>query len=756
VKPLSYTCCDRNALWALSNGIPPDVAPPRDESHNKPIARSFSILFSTLDSLPRENDSGAECSYLHRVAARCAVAGGDAYIEFLSSIVSKSRDALDVLEAMARFPSTNPYHPNPAFKHDCFLENLYKLLLQHFPSNPDVRSTLRGLAGILKHCSADVITLPLLSVISSRKHFLNADDEEFLLSMLANSLILYLQGSGDLQFLFAGISQALSESEIADNHGLKQQLCSKVGSIWRKSLLTEVHVSEICFGRAISLIGQELLRNPGELMPISLLKVVAGQGTQGNFTSTQCASVPIAPLSEAVTVLLQVTNDAMILTRGRSYEPKDDDLLNRLAPLLLLRCLPACFFRQTIHDALVPSPHLLHLVSSVGRQLALRMGIFEGGGTVYERFTREEKCLSAEIASMLLPLGDLAALDKQQPPVSIYELLFKEAFKNLGLYMATASSDFIDGNALTERIKSGMAAICVTSQALKNSAKLERGHTLLDTAAILIQVISAEIDPIPSEAVESFHNLEDQIVELLASCKLKLISFQGGTSSGDLDCCAPNSGIPSCTIEQAVSEVWNAMCCFMKNGSCMPTWIPANITVTPPAKLAMWRSFLLVCQRCEEAELMHVAKSNLSWIVALLSAERSACVATHELILAAIMQCIFVIVTRTKTLETFGTCAKSRQRTASALLQFISDALRQTSQSAAQSGQPLRFASLTLFLSLFLVDPEAADLDSVVKSNSSLIQTTLEAIRHLSTIDSDERIQVISCRILNVFRSSVQ
>jgi hypothetical protein len=224
----------------------------------------------------------------------------------------------------------------------------------------------------------------------------------------------------------------------------------------------------------------------------------------------------------------------------------------------------------------------------------------------------------------------------------------------------------------------------------------------------------------------------------------------------DFECFAPNSGMSSCTVEQAVSEVWIAMCVFMKNDSCMPTWIPANITVTPPARLAMWRSFLLVCQRCEEAELAHVAKSNLSWIIALLSAERSACVATNELILAAIMQCIFVIVTRTKTLETFGTCAKSRQRTASALLQFISDALRQTSQSAAQSAQPLRFASLTLFLSLFLVDSEGADLDTLVKSNSSLIQTTLEAIQHLATIDSDERIQVITCRILNVFCSSVQ
>jgi hypothetical protein len=668
-------------------------------------------------------------------------------------------DSVAILVEVAMRPALHLSETSRSFNSTVLLDAICTLLLSHFRSSSSVREKLRENTCIFRLCSAVTVVSPLLQLLAENEQRLHPMDEETVLGALIETLDRYLLAEQVplIPILVEGLRDAIpphnNSSEHKANEMMLEKLCSKVGRSWRNSLLVGSKATESGFGRALSLIGQELLRTPSELTPLSLFGFVAGQ--DADFEGGGLELVPRAPTTLAVIAVLQLSLHSMTLNHT---EPvlSEDPIFLRIAPLLLLRRMPASLFRLVMRETPTPSCKLFSLAAAVGKQLVLRLGILKPGYGPLVLFTSEERRLAAEVASRLLPLGD--SIDQGRiadtKPPSCFDLICYPAFK--GLSDALCESD---GNIdlLLRRIRSARAGLFVACSAIPFADGSCNGGFLLCIAAFVFELLSLETENIAVDVMEDFQQLQTGCVEFIAVCEQRLLRCHLAEANcfTTLMLTVPSRG--TYCLCYAAREISNTVRDILQTGRSGAKWLQSFNRRSEQSPLAMdadvaiqvqtrlWSSLLLAAQRCEAGHLHELASTNFFWIVAWITKEPYATSLLHPLCLAAAMQTVFVLLMRTASLE-FVASAKSRQRATQKLHRFVVDLMK---AGMTENGQKailaVRLAALTLMLALVSVESVACLTPAEVMESFALVQ-------YLAISDPDGQMQQISIQILSILR----
>lgn len=675
--------------------------------------------------------------FLTKLAARCVFVHGIKFADALISKVLWSRDLVGILlEVVRLFDLKSSATSKPFNRNDVSPDAMCKLLLQHFRCSSCVRETLQENRAIFRRCSASAIVPLLVHLLADADLLFVSLDVGTLMRALLEVLNRHLDtdGTPSLQFLIQALRDVPPDRISPSNNNAIENLCSKVGRHWRKSLLFGLEVSESGFGKALSLIGQELLRTPTDLIPLSLFGFVAGQELDVVHASSEM--IPRVVITLAVIKVLQLALDSMTLSK--------DVIFHRIAPLLLLRRMPGYLFRLAMNDATVASRELPSLLFSVGKQLASRLDISEPGNGTSVHFVAEERRLAAEIAGRLLPLGELFGDYNGTTCASCYRLICYPALKDL-VECLRASDPHTE--LLIRRIRSGRAALFVACTAVPIADDTDNGDCLLGIVRFVIELMSVEREHIAATVADDFQQLQTGCVEFFAVCaKRKLISQETARDS----CAAidPQSTLlvtdrRNSSLRYVLGETWKAVEDILQTGGSRAEWMPSNSVVVELVRTRLWSSLLLVCQRCDEGQLHYLASCNLPWIVAWLTGGPLSTCPMHPLCVAAAMQTAFVLLMRTKSLEFVAHSMTSRQRASQALFRFVVNSLK-----TQLTILPVRLAALTLLLAIVSVDSVSTEVESVAYLRPSDVLETFAIVRDLTISDDDAQIQQISTRIL--------
>jgi hypothetical protein len=176
-----------------------------------------------------------------------------------------------------------------------------------------------------------------------------------------------------------------------------------------------------------------------------------------------------------------------------------------------------------------------------------------------------------------------------------------------------------------------------------------------------------------------------------------------------------------------------------------------------PARTCLWNAFVIASQRCQENEgqLALFAKSTVPWVIDWgISGENTDL--HHPLCLAASLQVVFLLVTRTKCLNCFAEKDEDRKRNIRRAHRLALDSLKRDYHGGgAYATRALRVSGLKLLLALVTIDQINED-DTVLPNclGPGELGETFSVLHGVANMDADSEVQRLAVHILGSLKTS--
>ena len=322
------------------------------------------------------------------------------------------------------------------------------VVLSKYSSSATVRDAISNHREIFKCAStSDVIhqlvNLALLMINTSKM-----EEQHALLVCLLETVTvsLDLDNSKSVHHLIQSIRGIKEEQNM-------RTLEAAMGQRWRHSLLREKErFGTFAFGQMLVAIGHEMIEMPSCMTTLGCFGCIAGD----HFNAEEHDDF-------TVNRIFLATNSILLLClTSMETNAHSDDIFQRLAPLLLLRRLPAGFFHISPETRL-RQPDLCvderkKLLADLGKYLAPYFEIpYPDGDTVFMPFqySIDERRLAVEVAAQCLPLGTVDGDDdddaRKYPSSGLFEVICRPAFAQAMSVMDTIKNcdDGFDDNTTT-------------------------------------------------------------------------------------------------------------------------------------------------------------------------------------------------------------------------------------------------------------------------------------------------------------------
>jgi hypothetical protein len=436
------------------------------------------------------------------------------------------------------------------------------------------------------------------------------------------------------------------------------------------------------------------------------------------------------------------------------------DIFDRLAPLLLLRRLPASFFRiperllrqsEWYSDVEKLDPLLVELCSHVTRRLD---NCHDGDGS--KEYSSQERRLAAEIAGRSLPFGSGSEPGDASKLFSCYEVICRPAFIRLQTTLRKQGQTKDD--TLLLQLQSAKAALYAVCTALAYASEDETGGELLDVALFSIDMLETNVEH------DIFTQLQIGCMEFFANCfetffRMSALHRMDPQRRVNTALCDTDETM---TFLQAtariVDEIFTAARTGtgqMANGYNLLSHNRAASTqtrVSVEARICLWNSLVLVAQRCnsQKEHFRHffdmVLPKTLEWG----NEGPIDGMTRHPLCVAAAMQVIIVLLSRTATeISSWKPAIEDKRRSILEAHGWASKAFTaRTNNGDIYSHSSLRCNALKLMIATQVLADSSNGLASYLTHQE--MHERLSLLQMIATEDSDEQVRRLARQLLLV------
>lgn len=564
-----------------------------------------------------------------------------------------------------------------------------------------------------------------------------------------------------------------------------RKLCRKIAGKWRQYLLQ----SPVCglhgFSSVLISIGKAMFVDPSCIVPLELLGNVVGDELSLN-TSTEEESLRVY---FAVVALIRESLREMVKggettgTSGNALNTKEsEDLFSRLSPLLLLRQVPSTYYSMAWRSVSNDHQDMILLLSQLGDQLSARLDIIEPSEQTNIIFSAEERRLAAEIAGRALPFYAF-------PSCSCYHKICHPAFMStLCLLKVVPGEVSRSPNASLRAARAALYACCNHVSLAKDE---EEGEGIIATVSFVLEVLNAEA---PADANDE--GIEEGLVQLQAGCiefiagclestlqrRTRCVNDRGGsfravyevkTSPNNMDKAGSLVASGSTSTAEALSTSCGSIVSSLKTGAPISSQLhvanngflseaasEANGHLSPSARTCLWNAFLVVSQRCPEADGRLNSWANLTapWILDWGSYAVVDGDLRHPLCMAAALQVVFVLLARTKSFDCLAGGARTKNSIATSVHRAHEWAILSIKTKTEVGGEyartTMRKGALKLLLAIITIDQMGATSNLLNWLSPGELGGTFTLLRGTANVDVDAEVRTLAAHILGTMRSS--
>jgi hypothetical protein len=710
----------------------------------------------------------------------------------LLSILMESRRPFPVanIDEVLEENKTEP-NDNYLLKYSC------NLILDHIPSSAYLREQIRKFSSrIFSGLKLEWVIPKLIRILAinlqkkQRHHTTNnvsiedaTDAVSACLTGIVESHVLD-QGRLDrmIQLMVSTLEQIEVETSQCDDDKSKiatRRISSPFIDRWRRKLFeTSFCGNDSAFGNVLVSMAKAMFDSPSSMVPLTLFGSLVGETLPKNVgeddTTQTCILVAILRLVELCVQQMNADFDS------------SNAIFGRLAPLLLLRRVPAVYFQiatSQCRSQPSSSASFLSALNSLSDHLVIRLDLEEAvAGVERPSYSAEERRLAAELCGRCLPFGRTVGDDSGPSTSGAFSRICSPAF---GAALNALTLNGSDSHSMIRAIKRARVALYVACHHIPIVSESQRlnedCYRLTASFALAVFRVDADTRDMDAAVTDELVKLQTGCIEFFAICIDKALYDRlpnpraSVTLVSELVPVCSDDEVPSLkgySSRESLGQICQAVVSILRIGKSYDDWIfsaqnffsdhlAQEQQFSISARTCLWNAFIVVSQRCpsDDRRLEGFAKSTLSWVVEWGMSGNSDRESHHPLCLAAALQVAFVLVTRTKSLDFLvetkhsGTCKDSARRVHRWALECARGDSRHGDGEYAN--RMLRLSALKLMLAVFSVDQISANGSDPNKMlGPGDITQTFAVLNSLANMDTDREVQQLAGHLLQAIRSN--
>ena len=555
------------------------------------------------------------------------------------------------------------------------------------------------------------------------------------------------------------------------------RICSAFLGRWRRSLLeTSSAGNNDGFGNVLISLSNAFFNAPSSLATLTMFGAFVGE-------SFETHSVDQRGEIRIMGAMCRLIEFCVEKLRADSLAPKD--VFGCLSPLLLLRRVPAAYFQiASKHSSRMHRDsyyiQLSYLADFMVVRLDLGSHVTGTGSSRSSGFSAEERRLAAEIAGRCLPfaatIGDVNAFSS----CTVFSRICTPAFKG-GLKAAETNGSSSDERILAiKRARAALFAVCHHIASVSDDMLFEDDcYRLTASFAFSVLRIDAEEKGLDPELSDSVIKLQTGCIEFFAICIEKTLREQApNQSDGEKIVSELPPPRTSCVVQQGYSSkeslgnVCRVAITLLQAGVPLDHWVfsaerhflqresTTDKKILTSTRICLWNAFVLVSQRCsnDHGQLTRFAKVTVPWVMKWCVGGEVGVDPRHPLCLAAALQVMFLLITRTKSLNfSIGpTCAGARKETIRELYRWTLGVVRRDTRypGGEYANRALRLSGLKLLLAIFTVDQTKVVDESEIEEclGPADVSETCTVLNSVANMNTDSEVQEVAAGLLRAFQ----
>ena len=667
----------------------------------------------------------------------------------------------------------------------------WSVILDQIPSSSFLREELRGKSSRIFGCVDMESVIPRLVAILAKhlEHRARKGDKDLIvvddtIDAVCSSLTRIMEQlavhshSKALDSMVGLIVRAVEANEakqdsdmdysgdsLSSRRSMVGPLCSTFLGRWRRSLLETSSVgNNDAFGNVLISLSKAFISSPSNLVVLTIFGGFVGDSMKPRSRSSQ-NDVRIAG---AVDRLVELCVEKLQDTQATK------DVFGCLSPLLLLRRVPIAYF-QIARNHFRRCENYYSRLSSLADCVVIRLDVRSHGPDTKSlgsrEFSTEERRLAAEIAGRCLPFA--SALDDAMS-ASASSMFSRICAPSFGAALQVMGPDEMSLAERTQAIKMARAALYATCHHIPSVS----GDLYFDgdyyrlTASFVLSMLKMDTEEKGTEPAfsDAVVKLQTGCIEFIAICIEKTLREQVAKPSNGIDFMSKLSmsdTAPSTQIGYSSKESLGSICrsaiSILQTGNSEVTWLDSaekhflrrastfDSRFPISARICLWNSFVVVSQRCanDDGQLDRFANVTVPWIMEWCVAGSVDMELRHPLCLAAAMQVIFQLITRTKSLRIFVGASKKggRKESVRQVHRWALNVVRRDTMypGGEYANRALRLSGLKLVLAIFTVD-QAAESDEFL--GPSVIAETCTVLSSVANMDADSQVRELAAGLL--------
>ena len=560
------------------------------------------------------------------------------------------------------------------------------------------------------------------------------------------------------------------------------RICLKYGNIWRKSLLTSHSCEEDGYCKIVLAAATNLFQQPSNEVSLSFFGAIIGNSIpndQLSLSTSLRSRLCIAVFNVIETILGRVKNDMNndpTKTEGKLFIKKD--LVYRLCPLLLLRRIPHSYFRLLYNDSVANQRILYSLANFFLTKLGL-YAHFDAGVK-----TPEERRLLCELAGRCIPFS-IPRNDfiKDQLTYSCFEVICKPAFDMIStLHSSQNKSESVQDDFETplstwyKWARNSLFAACVSVPLIiDEDSSVGLVATIKFSFLVLIIDVTVQKDCNYDDIIQ----LQTGCIEFFVLCLMTYIKrrtsrLKSASKSLIEEICNDSKDQPISFAKPILSP----MPCFNVLGNLLKSilqffirgseidnflWVfPSDFkNQNLSFKICLLNSLTIATQRCglENGELDNLSSLSVHIIIDWFLKGNTEEHFQYPLCIAASLQFIFNVITRTKSFKHLSSNQAFIQKTVLSLFKMLVNVMnRGNHQDDLYAIGVMRVASLKLLLAIITIDQSSIcsyTTGSIGYLAPGDFGRTLNILKGAANVDENDCVRELASHVLKLLNQQV-
>lgn len=723
----AYSLIFRDALWSNSNGIPTDVLQLKEHGAlSEDVPESFATMIRELNNCNVAEDAALDPSerIFSDLITRCILHCQGVLLTAFLNKTKQSNHKAYVLKSLLE---------NDSVIDQSKCEEIELKLFDLLPSSTLLQKTMYASPNVMSHLHPH-------SIIGHCCKFLrNSANTDYVMSAASTLLSHTIQKNAGQHS--SEMVRALIESIGRDDSG-KGDGSSKIlkfSELWRKGLIEESPCNND-YSSFLQAICIEMFDQPSNSSIFSLFAGMIGEGNYDDVNDAQSMDRKRVRVSIATKNLITLCLHEYKKCQPLNKENKGD-VFTVIAPSLLLRRIPYNCYKM-LHN-IDGNESLLENLSDI---LASKLGIETANSIVTAAEIGQERKLLAELVPRCLPFSTKAQNNDD----------VVHGFQRFCSPIFTSALAKIKQNSMQLRdwrmTKISLYICCHAIHLNPNSFSIKDFESML---AFVVETFQLEVI-----SDDDMIELQTGCIDFLATCieSICTVSDVGYSKITLLEDSLnkSSSSTEQETLANLFKEVTFQIIQNAKPETKSHLFNGESASFSVATRTCVLNAFTTASKRCPQEKLIGLSEMIVSEILGWAIGGPIDNHVRHPLCLAAMMQCIFVLLTRSKSSTCLQTNEKSLESNLRDLFQLSVEAIKFNNENKSfdnYSISTMRVAAMKLLMGIISVHQTSTSSSSSAKFGFLApgdIARATSIIRGTANVDKDPIVRKLAEHLVSV------